>query len=76
MAAAMPKRATVSQPGASQVSATLDSGTVVPQASPAVVSAAIARWFALMRPCSPLTGTETGSPGVMRNNILEYGCGT
>ncbi|MGD0603804.1 MAG: hypothetical protein ABSA53_09425 [Streptosporangiaceae bacterium] len=42
IAAARPKRATVSQPGPSHCSASLDSGTVVPQSSPAAASAATA----------------------------------
>jgi len=43
IAAARPKRTKVSQPGASQPRASLDSGTVVPHSSPAAVSAATAR---------------------------------
>jgi hypothetical protein len=42
-AAARPKRANVSQPGGSHSRASLDSGTVVPQSSPAAVRAATAR---------------------------------
>ncbi len=42
-AAARPNRANVSQPGGSHCRASLDSGTVVPHSSPAVVSAATAR---------------------------------
>jgi hypothetical protein len=41
-AAARPKRATVSQPGASHCRASLDSGTVVPHSSPAAMRAATA----------------------------------
>src|SRR5262249_36864460 len=43
MAAARPKRTNVSQLGDSHARASLDSGTVVPQASQAAVSAAMAR---------------------------------
>jgi hypothetical protein len=42
IAAARPKRMTVSQPGASHSRASLDSGTVVPHSSPAAVRAATA----------------------------------
>ena len=42
-AAARPNRASVSQPGGSHPRASLDSGTVVPHSSPAMVSAATAR---------------------------------
>ena len=42
IAAARPKRTAVSQPGASHGRASLDSGTVVPQSSPAAVRAATA----------------------------------
>src|SRR5215469_16606809 len=45
--AASPNRATVSQPGASQPSATLEKGTEVPQAAPDAMSAATA-------PCLPV----------------------
>jgi hypothetical protein len=38
-----PKRTSVSQPGGSHCRASLDSGTVVPQSSPAAVRAAMAR---------------------------------
>jgi hypothetical protein len=41
-AAARPNRANVSQPGGSHSRASLDSGTVVPQSSPAAVRAATA----------------------------------
>ena len=44
IAAARPKRANVSQPGGSHSRASLDSGTVVPQRSPAAVRAATAWW--------------------------------
>ena len=43
MTAARPKRAKVSQLGDSHANASFDSGTVVPQRSPAAVSAATAR---------------------------------
>jgi hypothetical protein len=39
----MPKRTNVSQAGGSQSRASLDSGTVVPQSTPATISAAYAR---------------------------------
>jgi hypothetical protein len=44
MAAARPNRAKASQPGDSHAKDSFDSGTVVPQRSPAAVSAATARW--------------------------------
>jgi hypothetical protein len=43
MAAARPNRTKVSQPGDSHAKDSFDSGTVVPQRSPATVSAATAR---------------------------------
>jgi hypothetical protein len=52
MAAATAKRTNVSQPGGSQCKASLDSGTVVPQSSPAPISAAKVRRFVFMRPWS------------------------
>jgi hypothetical protein len=59
MAAARPNRTNVSQVGDSQVSATLDSGTVVPQSSPAAVSAATARRrFEVIPTWSGHVGTE------------------
>ena len=48
IAAATPKRATVSQPGASQPRASLESGTEVPHSSPAVARAAMARRLVFM----------------------------
>jgi len=42
----------VSQPGGSQCRASLDSGTVAPQSSPALRSAAKVRRLLFMRPCS------------------------
>jgi hypothetical protein len=48
--AATAKRTNVSQPGGSQCRASLDSGTVVPQSSPAPISAAKIRRFVFMRP--------------------------
>jgi hypothetical protein len=50
IAAATPKRTTVSQPGGSHCRATFDSGTVVPHSSPAVVSATRARRSTFMHP--------------------------
>jgi len=52
MAAATAKRTNVSQPGASQCRASFDNGTVVPQSSPAPISAAKMRRFVFMRPWS------------------------
>ncbi len=53
-AAARPKRAKVSQAGGSHTRASLESGTVVPHSSPAVVSAATAtRRSVRMKPSSP-----------------------
>jgi Lrp/AsnC family transcriptional regulator, leucine-responsive regulatory protein len=53
-AAARPNRAKVSQAGGSQSSASLDSGTVVPQSSPAAVSAGkTRRRLFVMTPASP-----------------------
>jgi hypothetical protein len=57
--AASAKRTKVSQPGGSQPSATLDSGTVVPHSSPAVISALMAwRRLAFMSPSSATASTE------------------
>jgi len=54
-AAARLKRANVSQPGGSHSRASLDSGTVVPQSSPAAVRAATARRrLVVMPPWSPI----------------------
>jgi len=50
MAAARPNRAKVSQPGGSQPRASLDSGTVVPQSSPAAMRAATARRRSVVMP--------------------------
>jgi hypothetical protein len=48
MAAASAKRTNVSQPGGSQCKASLDSGTVVPQSSPAPMRAAKVRRLLFM----------------------------
>jgi hypothetical protein len=50
IAAAMAKRAKVSDAGGSHSRASLDSGTVVPHSSPAAVSAAMARRSKFMNP--------------------------
>jgi hypothetical protein len=50
IAAATAKRTNVSQPGGSQYKASLDSGTVVPQSSPAPMRAAKVRRLLFMRP--------------------------
>jgi len=54
--AASPKRANVSQPGGSHSKASLDSGTVVPQSSPAAVRAATARRRLVVIPSWSPTG--------------------
>jgi hypothetical protein len=74
IAAARPKRTKVSQPGASQPRASLDSGTVVPHSSPAAVSAATARRRSVfMYPYSPVADTEFDSQTLKRDNISLYG---
>jgi hypothetical protein len=69
-AAARPKRTKVSHPDGSQSRATLDSGTVVPHSSPAVVSAATARRRSrVMQPWNPMTCTEFVGRTMKRDNI-------
>jgi hypothetical protein len=76
-AAARPKRAKVSQPGASQARASLDSGTVVPQASPATVSAAMARRRSVvMAPWCRRHAQKFVLEILSRRNILCYGRST
>ena len=60
-AAASANRATTSQPGDSQPSAAFDSGTLVPQATPAAASAATARrWLTGARRTGCVTDGERG----------------
>jgi hypothetical protein len=74
MAAARPKRAKVSQAGASHSSASLDAGTVVPHSRPAAVRAAKAgRRLVFIKPSCGRLGTKFAAQALMQTNISLYG---